>query len=104
MKTLHTFTLREIAFLEGEPYQNILNANKRGEFIAIAVRSGIGKNAKTSLRYLSRSMSKILLSIMSENLLDPILAEDLEYSSRALERKKTQKLSSHSKQYGTLSK
>lgn len=102
MKTLQTFTLREIAFLEGESYQNILNANKRGEFVAVAVRSGLGKNTKTSLRYLSRSMSKILISIMSENLLDPILEEDLEFYSRALERKKTQKLSSHSKQYGIL--
>lgn len=103
MKTLHTFTLRELAIREQKSYQNILNANKRGEFIAIAVRSGIGKNAKISYRYLSRRMSEILLTLASDGFFDSVLENDESFARLALERKKNQKISSHPKQYGTLS-
>lgn len=104
MTTLQTFTLREIAFLEGEQYQNILNAKKRGEYIEIAIRSGIGKNAKISHRYLSRRMSEVLSTLMSDGFFDSIIENDVSAAEKAMERKRTQKLSSHPSQYGTLSK
>lgn len=74
--TIQAFTLREIAEAENEPYQNILNRKKRGEYIAIAIQNGSNENTKISHRYLSKRMSEVILTLAKERLLDGAVASD----------------------------
>lgn len=74
--TLQTFTLREIAEAENEPYQNILNRKARGEYVAVAIQNGSNANTKTSYRYLSKRMSEVVLTLAKERLLDGAVASD----------------------------
>jgi len=88
--SLKTFTLKEIAAIEREDYQNTLNRKARGDYVAVAFMSG-GKNPRISYRYLSRRMSEIILGLARERILDGAVENDEKSDIIARELRKKRK-------------
>lgn len=76
LSEIQTFTLREIAEMEGSDYGAVLARKRQGKYIRVSFLSGSLDAVKESHRYLSLRTSEVLLSLMKQGIFDASIAED----------------------------